>query len=263
MENSEERTRVESIFIRHRNVLMTRANFTDIYTDYYLHLSDHSIRYQADLDLKLKELLAALTLHTVARPWAETHAWTANLRAPRVNFFATASSTNENIVGRLFTKDVREPPQNLLYTQVSEKGREPRQSTVAVDSDEPFAWLEHFYLQSEQRPGKIFELPDENFVFLAAQPDYDEEWFDSLTVEAVSNLDDTEELSALETRFFHFHCGCNLARIMPALAVWRDKLDELFQGQDHVKIQCPRCAATFQVTPADFDKDDNNSTPSS
>lgn len=246
-------TRVDSIFVRQRNTLMVRANFTDIFTDHYLHLADHKLKYAPDLDHKLKELLVALTLHSVARPWSEVHAWTVNLRAPRVNFFATASSTHQNIVGRLFTEDVREPPQNLLYTQVTDSTFEPRRSTVALDTDNPFDWLSHLYDQSEQRPGKIFELPDEDFVLLAAQPDYDEEWFTGLTAESVARFEETEDLSPLEHRSFHFSCGCNIQRIMPALAVWRDKLDELFQGADHVMVQCPRCAAKFAITPKDFE----------
>ena len=247
-----DRTRVESIFIRHRNTLMVRANFTDIFTDHYLHLGDQKLKYPPNLDHKLKELMVALTLHTVARPWSETHAWTANLRAPRVNFFATASSTHENIVGRAFTDDVREPPQNILYTQVTDDNSEPRRSTVALTDDNPFEWLAHYYTQSEQRPGKIFELPDENFVLLAAQPDFDEDWFHALDAKDVAAFPETENLSPLENRAFHFHCGCNLARVMPALAVWKDKLDELFQGDDSVSVQCPRCAAKYDITRQDF-----------
>ena len=231
---------------------MVRANFTDIFTDHYLHLADQDLRYAPDLDHKLKELLVILTLHTVARPWSEVHAWTVNLRAPRVNFFVTASSIHENVVGRAFTEDVREPPQNLLYSQVSDGSHEPRRSTVALETENPFDWLAHFYEQSEQRPGKIFELPDEDFVLLAAQPDFDEEWFESLTAEKVAEFEKTEELSPLENRFIRFHCGCNRERIMPALAVWKNKPEELFQGAEHVTVQCPRCAAKHTITPADF-----------
>ena len=251
-----DRTRVESIFIRHRNTLMVRANFTDIFMDHYLHLADHGLRYPADLDSKLKELLVALTLHAVARPWSEVHAWTVNLRAPRVNFFATASSTHENVVGRVFTEDVREPPQNLLYTQVTDVNSQPRRSTVALESVNPFEWLSHYYTQSEQRPGKIFELPDENYVLVAAQPDYDAEWFDSLTNESVAAFAETEDLSPLENRAFHFFCGCSRERIMPALAVWRDKLDELFEDDEQVTVQCPRCASKHTITREDFAKED-------
>jgi molecular chaperone Hsp33 len=258
MPNPPDRTRIESIFVRHRNVLMVRGNFTDIFTDHYLHLSDHGLRYPPELDHRLKELYVVLTLHAVARPWAETHAWTANLRAPRVNFFATASSTAENVVGRLFTEDVREPPQNLLYAQTVAPDAGPQRSTVALEDEHPFHWLEHYYSQSEQRPARIFELPDETFVLLAAQPDFDEEWFLELDAEKVASFENTEELSPLETRYFHYSCGCSKERVIPALGVWLDKLDELFQGDPSVAVNCPRCGAKYDITREDLASPDDS-----
>ena len=104
MEITEEFTTIESIFVRHRNALLVRGQFTSIYTDYYLHLMQHSIRPPAELDQMLKDMTALLTLHLVSRPWAETIAWTANLRAPRINLFVTGSSLEESITGRVFTE---------------------------------------------------------------------------------------------------------------------------------------------------------------
>lgn len=250
--SSSDRTRIESTFVRQRNVLMVRANFGDIFMDYYLHLADQKLRYPPELDHRMKELLVAMTLHAVAQPWSETHAWTINLRAPRVNYFVTASSTAENVVGRLFMEDVREAPQSLLYSQTTALETGPRRSTVALEDGEPFHWLEHYYDQSEQRPAKIFELPDETFVMLAAQPDFDEEWFSDMDAEKVAAFATTEDLSFLESRGFHFHCGCTKERIIPAMGVWREKLDELFQGEPFVTVNCPRCGANYQITPEDL-----------
>ena len=138
----EEPITVESIFVRARNVLLVQANFTPIYLDYYLHLMQHGLRYPEELDTKLKELLAFLTLHATARPWAENIAWTANLRAPRVNLFATASSLGELVVGRIFTEDIRETPHDLLYSQTTAANSEPRTSTVQLaDPDVPVPGL--------------------------------------------------------------------------------------------------------------------------
>ncbi|MDP0489653.1 MAG: Hsp33 family molecular chaperone HslO [Verrucomicrobiota bacterium JB023] len=252
MSNENDLTRVESLFVRHRNVLMVRAPFCDIFTDHYLHLADHDLRYPPEIDHQLKELYALLTLHAVARPWAETHAWTVNLRAPRVNFFVTASSLSINVTGRAFLEDVREHPQSTLYSQVTQNGEKPRMSTVELETSNPFDWLEHYYRQSEQRPAKVFELPDEVFVLLAAQPDYDEEWFENLDLDQVAQMNDTEDLSPLENRFFKFECGCSLERIVPALGIWRERPEELFQGEPSVEISCPRCAAKYRVTPEDL-----------
>nr|WP_246417938.1 Hsp33 family molecular chaperone HslO [Haloferula luteola] len=197
----------------------------------------------------LKDLLAGLTLHLVARPWAETIAWTANLRAPRVNFFVTGGSIGENITGRLFTEEIREPDRDLFYSQTTTQGGgEPRTSTLQVDGRDPLHWIEQYYTQSEQRPARLFRLPDETFVLVAAQPDFDEEWFEALTPEIIAALESTEETKLLETRRFRFHCGCDLQKILPILGSWRDRPDELFEGAEAIRVQCPRCAARYTVT---------------
>ena len=243
----EEFVNVESIFVRHRNTLMIRGGFTPVYTDYYLHLMQHGIRYPQDLDAALKETMAMLVLHLVARPWAETIAWTVNIRAPRTNLFVTGSSINEQITGRCFTEDVRETDRNLFYSQTTVPDKEPRSSALEVDSNDPLEWIEKLYQRSEQRPGRIFRLPDENYVLLAAQPGYDEEWFSTVDTAAISRIEQTEEVKILEKRRFRWHCGCSLDRILPVLGAWREQPDELFQGQDEITIQCPRCAAKFSV----------------
>ncbi len=245
----EEFTRIESVFVRKRNALVLRGQFTPIYTDYYLHLMQHGIRHPAELDQMLKDSLAMLTLHLVARPWAETIAWTASLRAPRLNLFVTGASTTESVTGRIFTEDVREPDRNYFYAQTTAPNQhEPRTSTLEVDGKDPVAWISQYYEQSEQRPAKAFRLDDEVFTLVAAQPDCDMAWFDALDAEALATLDKTEETSLLETRRFRFHCGCTLERILPVLGGWRERLDELFGESDFIKLQCPRCAANYEVS---------------
>ena len=248
MEPTEEFTTVESIFVRHRNALMLRAQFTPIYTGYYLHLMQHKIRPPADLDQLLKDTLAMLTLHLVARPWAETTAWTANLRAPRINVFATGSSLTESITGRVFTEDVREPDRNFFYSQTTLGGDEPSLSTLEIEGKDPIAWVSQYYDQSEQRPARAFRLDDENFVLIAAQPGCDLEWLASLDNAAVQAISETEETSILETRRLRFHCGCTVDKILPILSGWKNRLGDLFGDDDSINIQCPRCAATYQIT---------------
>lgn len=249
IESPEEFTTIESIYVRHRNALMVRGQFTSIYTDYYLHLMQHQIRHNGDLDLMLKDFLAMITLHAVARPWAETIAWTVNLRAPRINLFASASSLDASVTGRLFTEDVREPDRNLFYAQVLVPNQhEPRISTLEVEGKDPVDWVAQYYRQSEQRPGKAFRLPDEEFVLLAAQPDCDMEWFNALDEASVAKIRTEEETSILETRRFRFHCGCTLDKILPVLGGWKERPEELFEDSDAITIQCPRCAARYLVT---------------
>jgi molecular chaperone Hsp33 len=245
----EEYTIVHSIYVRHRNALWLRARFTPVFTDYYLHLMQHGLRHAPELDQSLKDLLAGLTLHLVARPWAETIAWTVNLRAPRVNFFVTGGSLEEAVTGRLFTTDVREPDRNIFYSQTTARHlAEPRCSTLEVDGKDPLHWVEQYYLQSEQRPARAYRLTDDSYALVAAQPDCDLAWLESLDLPRVVALETSEETKLLETRRFRFHCGCTLERILPVLGSWRTRLDELFGGADTIRIQCPRCAASYEVT---------------
>lgn len=252
MQPVESFTKVESIFVRHRNCLLLRGQFTPIYTDYYLHLMEHKIRHSNDLDAQLKDLLAVFTLHLTARPWAETIAWTVNQRAPRVNFFVTGSSTFENVTGRLFTKDVKEPATSLLFSQTTVSGQEPRTTSVELSSNDPIQWIEHYYAQSEQRPAKCFRLDDENYVLIAAQPGYDEEWFGELDAKKVAVITEDEQTKVLETRKFGFDCGCSKERIVSTLGAWKEKPGELFQGEDTITVNCPRCGAHYPVTPDDL-----------
>lgn len=248
LEPTEEFTRIESIFVRQRNVLMLRGHFPGIYTDYYLHLMQHGLKLPESLDTPMKELLAMLTLHLTARPWAETIAWTINLRAPRVNFFVTGDSVGEQVTGRCFTENVREPDRNLFYSQTLVTGRDPQVSTIEVSGETPLDWIEELYQRSEQRPCRAFRLPDENFVLIAAQPDFDAEWFQQLDIEQVEKMEHLEETRLLEARKFRFHCGCSLEKILPALGAWREKSDELFQGEHEITVQCPRCSAKYLVS---------------
>lgn len=249
MHPAEDFTTIESVFVRHRNALLLRGQFTPLYTDYYLHLMQHGIRHPAELDQMLKDAMTVLVLHLVARPWAETLAWTANLRAPRINLFVTGGSTQEAIAGRIFTEDIREPDRNFLYSQTTSPNlSEPRTTTLEIAGKDPFVWISQFYGQSEQRPARAFRLEDENFVLVAAQPDCDMEWLESLDETAVSKIDTTEETTLLETRRFRFECGCTLEKILPILGGWKNRLDDLFGDADEISIQCPRCAAKYSVT---------------
>ena len=54
---------VRSYFVRGRNALVTRADFGEMYVDYYLHQGQHGYQHAPSHDGMLKEALAALTLH--------------------------------------------------------------------------------------------------------------------------------------------------------------------------------------------------------
>jgi len=43
-------------FVRNRNALVARASFSELFVDYYLHLSDHKIRLQPEHDTMFSAL---------------------------------------------------------------------------------------------------------------------------------------------------------------------------------------------------------------
>jgi molecular chaperone Hsp33 len=249
LQPSVEFTRVESIFVRHRNALLLRADLGPVFTDYYLHLLEQKLRNPPRLDAMLKDLLGCFVLHLVSRPWAETIAWTVNLRAPRANLFVTGSSTDEAVTARIFTEDVREPDQNYFYAQTTAPNlSEPRLSSLIVDDNDPVRWVEQYYTQSEQRPGRAFHIGGDRYALLAAQPGFDQQWFESATAESITAIDQSEETKLLETRQLRFHCGCSISRILPILGSWSEHPEDLFGTEDIITIQCPRCAARYTVS---------------
>lgn len=240
-----EYTTVESIFVRHRNVLMLKANFTPIFTDHYLHLSEQKLRFEEKKDAILKDLLGVLTLHAAARPWAETTAWTASIAEPRVNFFASAGSTKEMVVGTLFTEGVREIEKNLLYSQTHSPTSPLRKSTVEIKGSCPLRWIESYYKDSEQRPCRAFYLGNDDYLLLAAQPAYDQDWLEGLNTESAHHILEAEETKLLETRKFYFNCGCSEERLLRSLIGFKDNPEELFGDQEEIQATCPRCQTNY------------------
>lgn len=242
------RVEVRSYFVRERNALATRADFGPLYVDHYLHLMQHGMRLEEDVDQVLKDALAALALHLASRPWDEDTAWTVNFQKPRFNLFVTGNSHVESVTGRAFTKDVKASTSNRFIAQTRTENSDLRQSVVEFSGTNFFAIVEGFFHQSEQRTARFFRYSEETIVMITAQPDCDEEWLAQLNDEAIRTLDQTETLSLLEKRSYRFHCGCDLDRILPTMAsLTKSLVDDLYQGDDVVTIQCPRCGARFPL----------------
>ncbi|MEQ1839204.1 MAG: Hsp33 family molecular chaperone HslO [Verrucomicrobiales bacterium] len=241
---------VRCYFVRKRNALLVRGDFGTIYRDYYLHLMQHEIRHQESLDTSLKHALAGLALHLASRPRTEAAAWTLSWQQPRYNLFVTGSNRLGNITGRIFTEDVRAHETSLFFAQATSEGHPARQSTIAAQSEEFFEIVEDFYQTSEQRSARIFRHGEEDFVMVTAQPDCDLEWLDTLTDESIRTLDQKEEMSLLETRYYTFDCGCSLIKLLPVISsLSKETQDEVFGADDEPTIiTCPRCAARFVLT---------------
>lgn len=246
---SNEAIEVRCHFVRGRNALLVRGDFAPIYTDFYLHLMQHGIRHDRSQDTLLKDGLAALTLHLASRPWNEAIAWTLSWQSPLQNAFVTGSNRLGNVVGRLFTEDIRERDCNLFVSQVTVSGHEPRQSLLEVERLDFFAVAEDYYRQSEQRPGRYFHLEGDEFALVTAQPDCDLAWLAALDETGMREIDRTEELGLLEKRSYRFDCGCGPERIYPIVAGMDEAtLESIFDGGEVLAAGCPRCGARYTIT---------------
>ncbi len=244
----ETKIEVRSYFVRERNALLTRAHLGPLYMDYYLHLMQHSMRLDGFLDTTLKDALGALVLHLAARPWAEVTAWTVNFQDPRFNLFVTGDSRSENVVGRVFTEDVKALERNLFVSQVREPNKPVRKSVVECEGTDFFPIVEQFFQQSEQRPARLFRYAEEDFVMISAQPQCDLHWLAGLNEETIRVLDQQETLSLLEKRTYRFHCGCNVERIYPTLgSLTESGIAELFLDDPSIVVHCPRCGAAYEI----------------
>lgn len=241
---------VRSYFVRNRNALAVRGNFSELYTDYYLHLMEHGLKNDNEADQLIKDGLAALILYLASRPRNEAVAWTLNWQSPLLNLFVTGSNRDASITGRIFTGDeVRKRDENLFYSQTTVDGQSNRQSMIEAEEMEMFSIVEAYFRQSEQRPARFFRHREEDFVLVTAQPDCDMDWFDSLDDEAIRSLDEAEELSLLEKRFYRFHCGCSMDRIFPIIgSMGKSTVDDVFDGGEIAKMSCPRCGANYIIT---------------
>lgn len=240
---------VRTHFVRTRNALVARAEFSELYVDYTLHQAQHGLRRAPTHDSLLKETLTALTLHCASRPWNETWAWTIHLQDPLLNLFVTGNNRRGAIVGELFTENVKDDGRNLFLADLARERGDPRRSAIEFTGHEPFRIVEQFYTQSEQRPARYFQHGPEDFVMVSAQPGCDFNWFNALDDEAMRLLDQTETLSLLEKRFYRWECGCTQERMLGVLApIMRSDPVGLFGTESVLRMNCPRCGARHAIT---------------
>ena len=235
-------------FVSGRNALLCAADFGPMFMDVYLHLGQTGVVLGGGADERLKLLLAALTLHAASRPHAETCAWTLHLEAEKMNLFAVAENPTGHVTGQVFTDNVRATGGNVLHAEVAGPGGERRRSTVDVGGPDILAAAAGYYARSEQRPARYFEFGGDQFALLAAQPDCDTPWLESVDTEEVRVLAADESRPPMEQRAYRFFCGCSPRRVAAALEpALRHDLDGIFGGDTHITVTCPRCGTRHEL----------------
>ena len=240
---------VRTYFARGRNALVARADFSELYAALYLHRLTFGSRLEEVPDRFLRDALAAVTLHSASRPWKEIVAWTVNFQAPLINVFVSGNNRLGTVVGNVFTENVKLAAQSLFYADTISEGLPPRRSVVEFLEEEFLAAVKVFYAQSEQRSMRFFHFDEEDMVMVTAQPDADLHWMRSLDEPAIRRLDQDVELGLLEKRRYRFECGCDQGQMLAILApVAREQPDEFFEGEETVRVNCPRCGARHMIT---------------
>ena len=241
---------VQSIYVRSRNSLLLRADFSPLFVGYYLHLMQHGIRNHEPEDSLFKQLLAFFTLYLVSRPWKEHHAWTFNVKHPSIaNYFMTGSSLTEDVVGRIFTNDVRTTEPDMLYAQNMAQGREVHTSVIPLPEGDGATWIEAFYRQSEQRTARALVGKGDTYALVVAQPGADHDWISELRAEQMEDIEKTEDVKLLETRRYTFRCGCTPERILPAIRAMHKDFADILSEQGKLDVSCPRCGVNYTITP--------------
>ena len=240
---------ITSRFIRGRNVLYAKADFSPLFVDYYLHQKDHRVEITPEADAMLKKALALFSLHCVSHPHNQVLAWTINFQEPLLNLFLGGDTETGAVVGRAYTENIKKAAEGAFYQDLVRRGREPHRSVVGFDSSDIFEAVETFYRFSEQRPARFFEVEPDQFAILAAHPDYDEGWFASVTLEDMRTLEEREEIVDIEKRGVFWSCGCNQPRILKALLPsYLQDAEELFLGEELIEVNCPRCAGKYRIS---------------
>jgi len=240
---------VRTYFVRDRNALVARGEFSKIYIDYYLHVADCGLTVTPEEAEYAKRALAAVTLHCASRPRNERVAWTVNFQRPLLNVFAAGDNPLGTVVANVFSKGVRVAPHSVFYADAIRGDAAPRRSVVDFEGSDFFAAAERYYANSEQRLTRFFLNGDDDYVLVAAQPDCDLEWLAGLDADAVRELDKAEQLALLEQRRYRFECGCNQQRMMRVLLPsFRHDPAMLFENEEVIRIHCPRCGARHAIT---------------
>lgn len=240
---------VRTYFVRGRNALLARADFGELYVDYYLHQGQYGYQHLPRYDQMLKEALAGVTLHCASRPWSEVSAWTIHFQDPLLNLFVTGSNRNGTVVGQIFTENVKDKGHNLFLADVVRGQETPQRSAVVFEGNDPFRAIEWYYEQSEQRPARYFRYGEEDFVMISAQPGCDVEWLMGLDDEAIRALDGQETLALLEQRVYRWECGCTQEKMLEVLApIMRTDPEGLFGEETLLRMSCPRCGARHIIT---------------
>ena len=202
----------------------------------------------------MRQGLAGSVIHLSNAPRDQSFGITVHIHEPPTNVFFAGSSPESSVTGRVYTDGVKAHESSRVYVQSVRPKAEPTQSIVEVQGLDLLVYFQDYYLASEQRMARFYELDDDRFMQVISLPGAEPEFFGRMTRESAQQMLQEDGLTLLEERVFLFHCGCNPEKMMAALQDLFGKTpEELFQGDERVETHCPRCGRRWWITRDEFD----------
>jgi molecular chaperone Hsp33 len=241
------------------HVIVSTGSFDEFFRAWEAHARVWSHEIDGLSDVLMRQSLAAGVLHLSNRPRDESFGLTIHVPAPPTNVFITGSGRESTVTGRTWTDGVKAHPSPRLYMQSHRPNHEPTLSVLEVHGLDVLLYLEDYYRESEQRPARFFELEGSSFLQVLALPSAEDDLFRRLDRGGAAALVEGPH-EVLEERTFFFQCGCNPQRMLRALHDIYDRdPEDLFQGEERVETQCPRCGRRWWMTREEFGVDDTRS----
>lgn len=220
--------------------------------------NEHALRWEVPTDgltsVMMHQGLAATTLHLSCRPVDEVLGLTINIKDPAINLFFTGDASQASVTGRAFLESVQAAESSRLFVQTAHR-KGTHESALDVTGLDVLGIYEQYYARSIQTPCKFYELPDNHtYCMIQGLPELNRDWYQELNRDAAAALVEAP-YRLLDRREFRFFCGCSPEKLMEALVgMFRDKPQELFQGDAGVEAHCPRCGTRWWIERQAFDK---------
>lgn len=235
-------------------LILSRGDFTDFLQAYRSHVEVWGEAQDGLSETLMRQGLAGGVLHLSNAPRDLSYGLTIHLTRPATNVFIAGDSPESSVTGRVYVEGVKDLGSSRLYMQSQRPRHDPSLSVIEVAGLDLLDILETYYLASEQRPVRFYELDGGEFIQVASLPGADPEIFPQLTREAAERLFAQSNIQLLEERAFFFQCGCNPQRMLMALRrMFADDPEEIFQGEPRIETSCPRCGRRWWISRAEFE----------
>lgn len=251
--SSRETVIVQASLDRKVHAVFARGQFEGIYRSYLAHAGDIGPLPDKGALRLMRKTLAAATLQLALLPPDQYCSWTFNIEKLRLNVFVAGDNNDFQITGRVHRENVKTVGTSRLFFESQRPNHKPAQSVVDFDGLDVIEAFREYYRRSLQTRATIFELAQDDVLLVQGLPNVDVDWFHELDAESARSMVEGG-IEPIEQRSYSFACGCDIEKITLAVRkMFSGRIDELFEGQDTVDIQCPRCGRAWSLLRNDIE----------